>query len=136
MTKAGSRPKLVAVALAGTALLGGGVFAGGHLLRPAHGVTQAPGDGAEIRALADQRIASEVAGLTTRQDVEAYLERLEARARAAGRVTAADILPGLEAPERLRGQVPDLELTAMRARFSTRMKRLSREQQSTEEVDP
>ncbi len=59
-----------------------------------------------------------------RADVEAYLERLEARARAQGRVTAVEIEPGMTAIFTLRGRVSEEDVLAMADDFDTRMQAL------------
>jgi hypothetical protein len=66
-------------------------------------------------------------GLHGRADVEAYLDRLEARARAQGRVTAVEIEPGMTAIFALRGPLPEGEVLALAEAFDARMQALGAE---------
>ncbi|MCB9715720.1 MAG: hypothetical protein H6712_17755 [Myxococcales bacterium] len=69
----------------------------------------------------------ELPGLHGRVDVEAYLDRLVARARAQGRVTAVEVEPGMSAIFALRSSMPEGELLAMADDFDARMQSLSAE---------
>lgn len=95
-------------------------------VRPAPARAPAP-RGLDLRPSIEQEEQLALPGLHGRADVEAYLERLEARARAQGRVTAVEIEPGMTAIFALRGTVPEPDVLAMADDFDARMQALGAE---------
>jgi hypothetical protein len=89
------------------------------------GSTAAPAPAqSNLRAAVDEAIRTETPGLDTPQAVDAYLERLEKRAREQGKVTAVEIEPGITAIDRLRGTLGEERVAEKRNRFSRRMEQL------------
>lgn len=78
----------------------------------------------------------ELPGLSDRTDVEAYLDRLEARARAQGQATAVEIEPGMTAIFALRGTEPEEQVLAMADAFDARMQAVSAELGAVERPVP
>jgi hypothetical protein len=83
--------------------------------------------GLDLRPSIEQEEQLALPGLRGRVDVEAYLERLEARARANGRVTAVEIEPGMTAIFALRDTMPEPDVLAMADDFDARMQALGTE---------
>lgn len=81
----------------------------------------------DLRPRIEEEEARELPGLSGRADVEAYLDRLVARARAQGHVTAVEVEPGMSAIFGLRGTLAEGEVLAMADDFDARMQALSTE---------
>lgn len=89
-----------------------------------HDGSSAPPAQSNVRAAIDDAIRKETAGLDTPEAVDAYLDRLEKRAREQGKVTAVEIEPGITAIDRLRGSLGEERVAEKRNRFSRRMEQL------------
>jgi hypothetical protein len=82
---------------------------------PAAGASGAPNVRAQVREAIDD------AGVTGRESLDRFLDVLEARARAQGKVTALEVEPGIAMIERHSSDPEEI------ARFSERMQRLQQE---------
>jgi hypothetical protein len=80
----------------------------------------------DLRGAIREEIQREVGALRTEQDVDAYLDRLERRARERGVVTAVEIEPGFAAIDRLTGDGGSVA-ARKRVAFGARMERLQAE---------
>lgn len=80
-----------------------------------------------LRAAIDQEIHRETGGLNSEAAVDAYLDRLERRARQQGKVTAVEIEPGFVAIQRLDPALGSKRVLEKQAQFSGRMERLQQE---------
>lgn len=102
-----------------------GIVALAILLLRGPGVQSAPAAaGTSMRAAIDQAVRTETQGLDTPEAVDAYLDRLESRARAQGKVTAVEIEPGITAIDRLRSSLGEERVLEKRNQFSRRMEQL------------
>lgn len=80
-----------------------------------------------LRPAIEAEIEKETAGLDTEGAVDAYLDRLERRARAQGKVTAVEIEPGMVAIQRLGAVLGHKAVMEKQARFGDRMQKLQSE---------
>jgi hypothetical protein len=81
----------------------------------------------DVRAQIRQAVETEVAPLKGAGEVERYLGDLEARARRNRRVTALEVEPGVEAIQRLAGEIGPERTQEKLATFTQTMARLSAE---------
>lgn len=80
-----------------------------------------------VRAQVRRIVREEVEGLATREEVEAYLDRLVERARARGAVTALDVEPGFAAIDQIAPEMGAESAERLRWRFDNRMMELGTE---------
>jgi hypothetical protein len=89
--------------------------------------TAVPSARADLHTAIEQEIQKETGGLNSEPAVDAYLDRLERRARQQGKVTAVEIEPGFVAIQRLDAALGSKRVLEKQAQFSGRMERLQQE---------